>query len=442
MGVEGPCGTGRNGAATAPKPPRRLFPVVAAATLVLAMATPAGAANPLNSSERADPATRAQQPPRPKLEFTIVPVAGGSTDIGIGGGFFTALTRTQKGHDPFLWNLEAAGFVSFASREGHLEAPYIDGYSKWTVTRFLGSPLQLEVRPSYTDEATLYYYGMGNASRATPPPGLNGTYFQYGRIHPSIVADFIFKIVDHFAGSTGIRYTGTWLDVPADSKLAADRRSGSAVVRALIGPIDQQSVALFRYGLRFDDRDNEVSPHSGTFDEVTFKWSPGGDSAFPFRYAQASAQLRAYVPFFSRRVTLAARVVGDVLFGSPPFYELSRFEDTYAVGGSNGVRGVPGQRYYGKVKVFGNVEVRARVFDFHALGKPMSIGFAAFFDGGRVWADTTPHPELDGQGLGLKYGIGGGIRFSSGSAFVLRGDVAWSPDATPLGGYFAAGEMF
>jgi hemolysin activation/secretion protein len=141
-------------------------------------------------------------------------------------------------------------------------------------------------------------------------------------------------------------------------------------------------------------------------------------------------------------VTVAGRIVGDILFGDPPFAELPRFEDTYAVGGSNGVRGVPQERYCGKVKVFGNVEVRTRVFDFRFLSKPMSVGFEVFFDGGRVWADTGPQPGLDGTGFGLKYGVGGGLRLASGSAFVLRADVAWSPDATPIGAYVSAGEMF
>jgi hemolysin activation/secretion protein len=116
--------------------------------------------------------------------------------------------------------------------------------------------------------------------------------------------------------------------------------------------------------------------------------------------------------------------------------------DTYALGGSNGVRGVPAQRYYGKVKVFGNVELRAKLFNIHLFGKALTIGAAGFCDGGRVWADTTPHPELDGKGLGLKYGVGGGLRLMSGTAFVLRADVAWSPDATPVGGYVVAGESF
>ena len=44
--------------------------------------------------------------------------------------------------------------------------------------------------------------------------------------------------------------------------------------------------------------------------------------------------------------------------------------------------------------------------------------------------------------MGLHYGAGGGLRLQSGSAFVLRADVAWSPDASPIGGYFSSGQMF
>jgi hemolysin activation/secretion protein len=130
------------------------------------------------------------------------------------------------------------------------------------------------------------------------------------------------------------------------------------------------------------------------------------------------------------------------MFGTPPFYELARFDDTFAIGGTNGVRGIPAQRYYGKVKVLGNVELRAEVISFHALGKPMVLGIVPFFDAGRLWADTTFHPELDGHGIGVKYGVGGGMRLQSGSAFVMRLDVAGSPDVAGISGYVSAGQMF
>jgi outer membrane protein assembly factor BamA len=401
-------------------------------------AEPAG--NPLNSDEK-PPSSDIPPPTQGKNEFTLVPAAGGSTDIGVAVGYFTALTRTEKGYVPYLWNLESAGLVSFGLKNGAVDVPYVDVYGKLTVPRFLDHPIDLEIRPSFTDEQILYYYGMGNASSASPPSGQSTTYFQYSRIHPSLLADVRFKVVDHVAAITGMRYTGSWFDVPSGSKLSQDIQTGSAEVRGLIGPTSPTQVGLFIYGLQVDTRDSEVTPHSGTFDEATIKLSPGDNPTLPFRYGEASLNLRAYVPL-SRRVTLAGRIIGDVLFGDPPFAELPRFEDTYAVGGSNGVRGVPAQRYYGKVKIIGNVELRVRVFDFHALSKPMSLGFETFFDGGRVWADTSPHPELDGTGFGLKYGIGGGVRLTSGSAFVLRADVAWSPDAMPIGAYVSAGEMF
>ena len=419
-----------------------------AVATVLGTSRPSFAAhNPLNSSENKGVASIDSRPPDGRDELTIVPAGGGSTDIGVGGGFFAGVTRNRAGYAPYEWNIEAAGFVTFLPQNGGVLVPYADVYSKLTVSRFLNGPLQLELRPSFTDELRLYYYGIGNASSALPPPGQSATYFQYARIHPEIVADVRFKILDHFAGRVGLRYVETWFNIPEGSKLGDDIRSGSPEVKRLIGPTGTEGAALFRYGLQFDDRDNQVSPHQGTFDEIAFNWSPGGIPELPFRYGEASVNLRGYIPI-SSRVTLAGRVVGDLLFGDVPLYELSRAVDTYAIGGSNGVRGVPAQRYYGKVKVFGNVEIRAKLFDFRAFGKPLTIGGAAFLDGGRVWADTTPHPELDGPALGsknafgLKYGVGGGLRLMSGTAFVLRADVAWSPDATPVGAYVVAGESF
>ena len=61
---------------------------------------------------------------------------------------------------------------------------------------------------------------------------------------------------------------------------------------------------------------------------------------------------------------------------------------------------------------------------------------------GQVWADTSPQPQLDGTGIGLHYGTGVGVRLQSGETFVLRGDVAHSPDAHPVGAYFSAGQTF
>ncbi len=122
---------------------------------------------------------------------------------------------------------------------------------------------------------------------------------------------------------------------------------------------------------------------------------------------------------------------------------MARFDETTAIGGGKAVRGVPAQRYYGKVKVFGNLEVTTPIRSFTLRGKALVLGLAAFLDGGRTWTELgRAHPELDGTGLGLKYGVGGGLRLQEGRTFLLRLDLAWSPDARPLGAYFAAGQIF
>ena len=423
---------------------RRARVLAAVASLPCALAPPsARAADPLNSNNRPTDAEAYElQEQGVHNEFNLLPVAGGTTDIGFGGGYFLGYDRVSPTEAPYAWNVESAGFVTFApGHGGGVVVPYQDFYMKLDVPRFLRK-ISLEIRPEYSWETTLNYFGLGNASSAVAPAGAPSKYFQYGWLHPEVDFDLRWRFVDHVVGRMGLRFLESWFQVDKDSKLAEDMRTGSAEVRKILGSTDASSVALFNYGLQVDTRDNIVSSHSGVFDSFDLQVSPGGTSWLPYRYLEATADLRFFVPLWKPYVTLAIRVAGDLLYGDPPFYALARFEDTYAIGGLNGVRGVPGQRYYGKMKALGNAELRTEIASFHALGKKMVVGAVGFLDGGRVWTDTTAQPALDGTDIGLKYGVGGGLRLQSGSAFVLRLDVAWSPDATPVGGYFAAGQMF
>jgi outer membrane protein assembly factor BamA len=413
--------------------------------------TSAFATDPLNSNNRPNeehqsitepPDARANDDDATDTDFNLVPVLGGSTDLGFGGGYFAGVARTKKGYDPFLWNIDSSALITFKyTASGGFTVPYQDIYARLTIPRLFGAPLRLEIRPSYTWE-TIDYYGLGNASSTLVPPNSPRGYFSYERGHPQFDVDVRGKITDHLAGRVGIRYVQNFIKVAADSKLAEDERTGTDEVKRLLGPLRSHAVALFKYGLQWDTRDNETSSHSGSFDALDLKLSPGGSYEFPYRYGEATLNLRGFVPLSKPALTLAVRAVGDWMFGSVPFYELARFDDTFAIGGTNGVRGVPAQRYYGKLKAFGNIELRAELFTFRALGKPVIFGLVPFFDAGRLWADSNPQPGLDGRGVGLKYGTGAGVRLQSGASFVIRADVAWSPDATPISGYFSAGQMF
>ena len=105
-------------------------------------------------------------------------------------------------------------------------------------------------------------------------------------------------------------------------------------------------------------------------------------------------------------------------------------------------RGVPDGRYYGGIKILGNFEVRTVLVKFHIKKHRFKLGLAAFFDTGRVWTDWHKHPALDGDGVGLKFGTGGGLRAQWGETFLARIDFAYSPDALPVGIYFSVGHMF
>ncbi|MCZ7582498.1 MAG: hypothetical protein M5R36_03725 [Deltaproteobacteria bacterium] len=61
------------------------------------------------------------------------------------------------------------------------------------------------------------------------------------------------------------------------------------------------------------------------------------------------------------------------------------------------------------------MEFRSMVFPFTLGTQRFRLGAAAFLDGGRLWADTTRRADLDGDGVGLKYGTGGGPRLQWGN---------------------------
>jgi hypothetical protein len=390
---------------------------------------------------------RADDPPparEAKTEFGIVPLVGGDTDYGVGVGQLSNIARLKPGVTPFAWRLESGAFISFKTEDKagktSLVNPYQDFYILLTVPHFLSQRLRLEVRPSFTRETTQRYYGLGNASIA-PAQDVPSRDF-YGRAHPTMSVRLRWDVFKALFWEFGINYTENWFMLDPQSTLANDMQAGSPEVRTLLGEARSHGVLLIENSLIFDTRDSEVAPQRGQFHQLKLRLSPHLGDHLPYRYAQVNLTNRFYFALVPDRLGLAVRTVVDVQWGDVPFYETARYEDTFAFGGGNGIRGIPGQRYYGRVKVFSTVELRARLFGFNLWGKPYILGGAAFVDAGRLWADTSYHPELDGTGLGLKYGVGAGLRIQSGKTFVIRLDAAWSPDARPVGAYLTSGHTF
>jgi outer membrane protein assembly factor BamA len=327
-------------------------------------------------------------------------------------------------------------------RDDPVQVLYADAYVSIDLPHVVPKQLRLKVRLSYTRENALKYYGVGNASRIPPGDDPSAPRYEYGRTHPTASVDAEHRFARYFTLTWGMAYTHNWLEIPRDGLLAEDIERRRLPLDGLARLSLAHGAPRFSYGVGWDDRDDEVSASRGQYHTLKVALFPGGVPEIPYRFMRWDLTLRVYLPLWPERVTLAVRALTDLLFGDAPFYELSRYEDTYAIGGSKGVRGVPAQRYHGKAKLLGNLEVRTEVVRFRAFDAEQRLGVTAFADAGRVWADYRVDRERDGTGIGLKFGLGGGPRWRAGKAFVLRADVAWSPDADPVGAYLLAGQMF
>ena len=362
-----------------------------------------------------------------ETETGLLPLVGGDTDNGFGAGAIGSVASFDGKTEPYRWQVQFAAFV--AAKNDPTSPSYEDAFVNLILPKLLDGRLRLEIRPSFTRETALRFYGFGN--QITIPESSVAMRDFYTRLHPQFQVLSRWQLGEGWSVLAGSQYLYNQLSYAADSTLAMQ-----------IPSIAPHSVLRAETGLVYDTRDNEVSPRSGTYDAFTFRESPQMGSAFPYAYQQYDLALRAYIALSERNV-LAVRVVGDVMVGDVPFYELSRYDDTSAIGGSNGVRGVPAYTFYGKVKLFGNLELRTHVTRFTVWGRRMQLGVATFFDAGRLWwALDQSRPDLDGTGLGLHWGAGGGLRLQQGRAFLVRGDIAWSPDARPVGAYLLADHIF
>ena len=149
-------------------------------------------------------------------------------------------------------------------------------------------------------------------------------------------------------------------------------RSAARTVRSLLQIDTNHILHWLEAGLIYDSRDNEVNPSRGQHHRLEIRGAPWQTATMPYQYAGISASFSGFVPLGTDKLVLAGRLLGDVQVGNVPFYELSRFDETSAIGGPKFVRGVPANRYYGKRKIVSNLELRAELFAFKMRKPPTS----------------------------------------------------------------------
>jgi hypothetical protein len=412
----------------------RSLPLWRAIAVVVALVGPASAQPASTSDKPVEALTAVSDDDKVGTETGILPLVGGDTDNGFGLGAIGSIANFDGLSLPYKWQLQFATFI--ATKSSPLSPSYEDAFVNLIIPQLLEGRLRLEIRPSFTHETALRYYGLGNNVMA--PQQTDPTRDFYSRLHPQLQILTRWKLDEDSRWSVlaASQYLYNRISFDPSSTLAMDPGAYA------VGVSEPHSVLRIETGIVYDSRDNEIAPNRGMFHSFEIRMSPHLGDAFPYQYEQADLQFRFYQTVSPRNV-LAFRLVGDGLLGHVPFYELARYEDTSAIGGSLAVRGVPGYEFYGKVKVFENVELRTRITRFKLWDRKFKFGIATFFDAGRLWSDfRNVRPDLDGTGLGLHFGTGMGIRLQQGRAFLVRADIAYSPDASPIAGYVLADHIF
>ncbi|MGH7439732.1 MAG: BamA/TamA family outer membrane protein [Polyangiaceae bacterium] len=388
-----------------------------------------------------------------RYELAGFPIVAGSTDIGVQFGGAATLTRFWDRQFPYDWNLDMLLTASVKDDQNGIRIVQQAYVLRLDNPGLLSGRLRLDTRGSFQRTINAGYYGLGNAAVAdlTPPPGKAniGQRYQYqqdegrvraiARLHTGTPFDVAF--------GANLRYEAP--TVYADSQLGQDLASHNPDGNPVTYGGSAMGLAGLTVGAMYDTRDSEFVTRQGIFYQVGV--GPTLGTAEGVAFGEASVVLAHFAPLPGPFV-FASRFVASFQFGRIPFYDLAQggnFEPQYLLGSENGVRGVPFGRYAGPIKIMTNLEIRATPFPrFKLLGQRLRIGTSTFFDAGRTWNEYKVISAADGDTLGLKYGVGGGIFLQWGEAAIFRIEAAFSPDAEsenqnlPVGIYVSDGLMF
>jgi outer membrane protein assembly factor BamA len=358
----------------------------------------------------------------------------------VGFGAIMSLARFHPEYAPFRWRLEVLVFMTAKSLDdGGVDLVFHDHYAKLDLPGLLDGRLRLNLKAGYARYSNSGYYGMGNNARRdrNVAPRLN----QYDRVNPEALVRARIRMLPGHDLLLGGTLTYNKVTVYPGSVLERDLNSTDPVLRSLVSGTGSHWLGGFDVGWIWDTRDHDLTPSRGMFHELSWRLYPDGD----LTYGGINTTLRFYHRLLGEKLVLAWRLMFDAIVGNPPFYELARTGGLYpksGIGGGSGVRGLPLHRYHGKVKVLGNFEFRSKLLPFEILNQHFNLGAVAFLDAGRVFTDFSAPERFDGNGLGLKWGVGAGARLQWGESFLLRSDLAWSPDSDPIGFYINVGHIF
>lgn len=385
-----------------------------------------------------------------RREYGVLPALTYDSDLGFGLGAIGNITQFAPASAPFKWQLQFLVYMTLKeSPDGGVEAPFHDYYLIYETPHLLDGLLRLRAKAGFGRYITAGYFGIGNASTMDDIQLENNKrYYQYDKISPYANINARIPLARGDAWKLDLFVEPTFsfnvINIYEGSRLQEDLAGdhGTLTKDQLFGT-EPHAHITGTAGVLWDSRNHEAAPSAGLLSQASVRG--GGGIGDQFAYFGINLEQRAFYSLWKEYLVLAGRVLFDNLFGQVPIYELPRFggyQPDAATGGEKSIRGIPGQRFAGKVKLLANFELRSKFLPFTIVDQRFNLGGLAFFDAGRIFSDYQNREELDGSGLGLKTGVGGGLRLQWGEYFIVRCDFGYSPSEGTTGLYISIDHVF
>lgn len=333
-------------------------------------------------------------------------------------------------------------------------------------TRSLIPGIRVMAEASYLTEKVLNFYGFNgyNAyydpafTKTKDPLYRSSVYYNMERAMIKTKLEFIGKLKgDNLKWFGGFEYLNIKTDTVDINNLnksrAADNYLPSAggglygnFVRWGLIPHDQVKggqTGVFKIGAKYDTRDNEANPMKGLWTELQLLLVPGFLSD-GYGYTRMAFTHRQYFTLVPKKVTFVYRVSYQAkLTGEMPFYMIPLVYNSApqltlsGLGGAKTIRGILRNKLVGEDFVYGNTELRWKVYRAIILNQNFYVALAGFVDAGIVTGKFKLPQITNAEGIawlnkGEKEQVhityGGGAHFAINDNFVITMDYGWAAD--------------
>ena len=415
----------------------------------------------LQKEDEGDARKQGEGPSKPySYGVMAIPALNYNEDNGFGIGVVGKAYRFHEDYRPYQIAMKVQVFMTTKLLQDHeFEIDVLDLFSL---------PLRLTGRLGFYSSVSQNFCGYGNAVTCDEEEASNaallqgytdpGSKTQFERryyltrfIRPYGVFNLRWKLrdlphrVELMGGWRGYYYmSGELFDRDGDQKPDLYPYPGSLYQQ--YHKVGEDGLAsVFQFGVMLDNRDSEPAPKEGYWLEASiraasFLWGSA------WNYVGYNLTTRNYLSLLrSKTLILANRFVADGIYGDAPLQEMIRVggsRDYIAFGGEAMGRGIRVQRYPGRIKFMNQAELRHDLFAWRGLLDEADYIYTAvaFLDLGYLAYDWT---NFGGDPFQVNTGFGVGGRLMVGQEFIIRADLAGSPEEPgELSVYINVGNTF